>query len=144
MRIIVDADATPNISLITKIAEENKIPLFLYCDDSHEINNDYAKIIVLSRGYQTVDTKISNDLKQNDILITQDYGLALIGLSKKSYVINPKGFYYTEDNINLLLFERQLNLINRKKKIKTKNMKKRTKEEDKKLRECLLKIIKKF
>lgn len=143
MRIIVDADATPSISLITNIAKENKIPLYLYCDDSHILKNEYANIITISKGYQNVDTRISNDLIKNDILITGDYGLAVIGLIKECYVINPRGFYYTNDNINLLLYERQLSQINRKKRIKVKKMKKRTEEDDQKLIECLLNIISK-
>lgn len=143
MRILVDADATPSLDLITSVAKKNNLDLILYADYSHNLNNNYAKIIYLSQGNQSVDTKISNDLKENDILITQDYGLAVIGLSKKCYVINPNGKIYTNDNIELLLYERYLNNKNRKINKHYKNNKKRTKEDDQFLINSLEDIIKK-
>ena len=130
MNIIVDADACPSISLITDIAIKYKLELILYTDDTHNISNDYAKIITVSRGFQSVDTVISNDIKKNDILITQDFGLALIALSKQAKVIHPKGMIYTDDNIDKLIYERHLNAKLRRSGINTKGPKKRTKDDD--------------
>lgn len=144
MRIIVDADATPSINLITEVASSYNLELILYVDHSHNINNDYATIIYLTPGFQSVDTKISNDLKENDILITQDYGLAVIGLSKKSHVINPKGTIYTNDNMDIMLFERYLNTKNRKMNNHIKGPKKRTKEDDINLYNSIQNIIEGF
>ncbi|MDD2391943.1 MAG: DUF188 domain-containing protein [Bacilli bacterium] len=142
MRILVDADACPSIDLITELARKKRIELILYADTTHIISNDYAKVITLSKGFQSVDTFITNDIREKDILITQDFGLAVIALSKKANAIHPKGLIYTNDNINGLLFERHLNFKNRKTKIRTKNIKKRTKLDDLNLIKNLKKLLK--
>lgn len=126
MRIIVDADACPSIDVITELAKSNQKELILYSDTSHNLSSDYAVIKTISKSFQAVDMAIANDLEKNDILITQDYGLALIGLTKKAYVVNPKGKIYTNDNIDQMLFERFLGAKNRKQNIHMKGPKKRT------------------
>lgn len=129
MRIIVDADACPSINEITLVAKTNKIELLLYVDTTHNINNDYAIIKTFDKGFQSVDVAIANDICNSDILITQDFGLAVIALSKKAKVVHPKGMIYDEENIDRLLYERYLNAENHKKNIRVKGPKKRTKED---------------
>ena len=143
MKIVVDADACPSINLITNIAKENDLKLILYTDTSRNLTNDYADIIVMSKGYQSVDMAIINNIDNEDILITQDFGLAELALARGVYPINPKGMIYTNDNIERLLFERHLNAKNRRQGIHTKGPSKRTKEDDEKLIESINLIIKK-
>ena len=128
MRIIVDADACPSISEITEFSKKNNIELILYADNTHTIKNDYAKVIILDKGFQSVDIAIINDIEENDILITQDFGLASMSLSKAK-VVHPKGMIYTIENIDRLLFERHISNLNRKKNIHMKGPKKRNKED---------------
>ena len=128
MRIIVDADATPSLKEIALISKINNIECHMFCDYNHILDVEYAKVHYVSEGNQNADISISNFLKENDILITQDYGLAVISLSKKAKAINPNGTIYTNDNIDNLMEQKYLNILNRRKKIKTKNIKKRTKE----------------
>ncbi len=130
MEIIVDADACPRIDLITNTAKKYSIKLSLYADDSHNIVNDYANVVIVSKGYQSVDTIIANVIKKNDILITSDFGLALLGLTKNAIVLSPKGMLYTNDNIDSLLHERYMNNKLRSEKVKVKGPKKRTKDDD--------------
>lgn len=143
MKIIVDADACPSINLITDLAIKNNLELLLYTDTTHNIQNDYAKVIVLTKGYQSVDMAISNDIKNGDVLITQDFGLACIALSKKSVVVHPKGMIYDDDNIEQLLLERHINTKNRKQNKHVKGLKKRIKEDDIKLIESINYLINK-
>lgn len=133
MNIIVDADACPSIKMITQLAKQYKINLILYSDYTHNLKSDYGKVITVSKGFQSVDMAISNSIKKDDILITQDYGLASIALAKKSYVIHPKGMRYTENNIDTLLLERYINERERKFSKHIKGPKKRTKEDDERL-----------
>lgn len=142
MRILVDADACPSINMITSIAKEYKLPLTLYSDTTHNLKNDYALIKTLSKGFQSVDIKIINDINNNDILITQDFGLATLALAKKSKVISPKGLIYTNDNIDRLNFEKYLNSLNRRQKIHIKGPKKRTIDDSKRLEDSIIKCIK--
>lgn len=141
MRILVDADSCPNIDLITSIAKQYKLILILYCDTAHNLNSDYALIKTLSKGFQSVDIKIINDLDMNDILITQDFGLATLALAKNCKVISPKGLVYTNNNIDRLNFERYLNSLNRKKRMNIKGPKKRTINDSKRLKDSIIECI---
>ena len=141
MRIIVDGDACPGISIIENIAKQYKLDLILYCDINHYINLDYGEVKVVDSGFQSVDMYILNVCREKDIIITQDYGVAAICLSKKSYVINPKGYYYNEENIDRLLEERHISQKIRRAGGKTNNPKKRTKDDDIRLEKNLLKLI---
>lgn len=130
MRILVDADACPSINLITQIAVDNKIELYLYSDSTHNIINEYANVITLDKRCQSVDIVIANEIKKEDLLITQDFGLATMALAKKALVVHPKGIIYTDNNIDQLIFERYINNKSRKQNIHIKGPKKRTKEDD--------------
>ena len=141
MRIIVDGDACPGVSIIQNVAKKYKLDLILYCDINHYINLEYGEVKVVDSGFQSVDMYIMNVCREKDIIITQDYGVAAICLSKKCYVINPKGYYYNDENIDRLLDERHINQKIRKSGGKTNNPKKRTKDDDIRLEKNLLKII---
>lgn len=142
MNIIVDADACPKIDLITSLAKKYNIKLFLYSDNTHNIKSDYAEVVILSKGYQSVDIAIANKLKKNDKLVTQDFGLATIALAKKSFVLSSKGMRYTDGNIDNLLYERYINSKIRRSGSHTKGPKKRTKLDDENLLNELESLIK--
>lgn len=143
MRIIVDGDACPGISIIENLAKTYKKELILYCDIHHYIMLDYGEVKVVDSGFQSVDMYIVNTAKSKDIIITQDYGVAAICIPKGCYCINPKGYYYTEDNIDRMLEERHLSQKLRRGGFKTSNPKKRTKEDDERLRINLIKLLEK-
>lgn len=142
MRVIVDADACPGKEMIEKAAKENGIEVIMFCDVNHILTSDYSKIVYADSGYQSVDMKIVNALQKDDIVITQDFGVAAMVLPKKAYAINPKGYIYTNDNIERLLFERHISQKIRKGGGKTSNAKKRNYEDDIRLYNSLVSIMK--
>lgn len=141
MRIIVDGDACPGISIIESLAEKYEIELIVFCDINHYITLDYGEVKVVDSGFQSVDMYVVNICSKKDIIISQDYGVAAICLGKEAYVINPKGYNYTNKNIDRLLEERHISQKIRKAGGKTNNPRKRTKEDDIRLRTTLQKII---
>lgn len=141
MKIIVDGDACPGISIIENIAKKYGIELIVYCDIHHFITLDYGDVRVVDSGFQSVDMKVSNECKNGDIVISQDYGVAAICLGKKAYVINPKGYIYTDDNIGAMLEQRHLSQKIRRGGGKTPNAKKRVAEDDKRLQKNLLFLV---
>lgn len=141
MRIIVDADACPGKDIIEKVAKLHDIQVLMFCDINHVIKSNYSKVIYADSGFQSVDMKVVNEAKRGDIIITQDFGVAAMVLSKKSYAISPKGYIYDEDNMDRLLFERHISNKVRKSGGKTNNPKKRKIEDDHRLYENLEKII---
>ena len=141
MRIIVDADATPCLTQIAFLAKQNHVECHMFCDYNHNLTLEDVLVHYISEGFQMVDIAISNFINIGDILITQDYGLACIALSRGAKAINPSGVIYTSSNIDDLLEQRYLKLLNKKRKINTKNQKKRTKEIDIKFLLNLQKLI---
>lgn len=108
MKILVDADACPVKDIIIKIAKQFQIPVLLFVDTSHILNDDYSTIIIVDKANDSVDFAIANKIEKNDIAVTQDYGLASMLLAKKAYVIHQNGFLYDESNMDRLLFERHI------------------------------------
>ncbi|WP_446897693.1 YaiI/YqxD family protein [Clostridium sp. LBM24168] len=141
MKILVDADACPGKDVIEKVAASNNIDVTMYCDMNHVLNSNYSAIRYVDSGFQSVDMLLINEVNANDIVISQDYGVAVMALSKKAYAINPKGYIYNDKNIDRLLFERYISSKARRCGKKTSNPKKRTLEDDKRLEKGLMKLI---
>ena len=137
MKIIVDGDACPGISIIVNIAKEYGLELIIYCDINHYINVSYGEVRIVDSGFQSVDMKVVNECLSNE-----DYGVAAICLGKKASVISPKGYIYTNENIGAMLEQRHLSQKIRRGGGKTPNAKKRSYEDDDRLRKNLLYLIK--
>ena len=115
MKIYVDGDACPVIGVIEKIAKKKGVTVVIVCDEMHDIYSDYCQVVKVPCGYDAVDMKIAVDVHKNDIVVTQDYGVAAMVLAKGASVITRSGFQLTNSNIDLLLFERNVAKIERKK-----------------------------
>ena len=142
MKIIVDGDACPGISIIVNIAKEYGLELIIYCDINHYINVGYGEVRIVDSGFQSVDMKVVNECLNNDIVISQDCGVDAICLGKKASAISPKGYIYTNENIGAMLEQRHLSQKIRRGGGKTPNAKKRSSEDDDRLRKNLLYLIK--
>ena len=130
MRILIDGDGCPVVDLTIKISRKFNIEVIIMCDTSHISNKNGAKTMVFSKGADSVDFALINLLKKDDIVITQDYGLAAMAINKASYVINQNGLIYSNENIDRLLYSRHISKKIRKSGGRTKGPKKRTKEDD--------------
>lgn len=141
MRILIDADGCPVVDITIKIANETSVPCFIFCDTSHVFEKQGAVTITVSKGSDSVDFAIVNMIKYGDIIITQDYGLAAMCLSRRAIIISQDGMEYTGDNIDSLLLQRHTSREIRMSGGKLKGNKKRTKLQDinfeKKLREFI-------
>lgn len=141
MKIIVDGDACPGISIIENAARKYNLQLIVYCDIHHFISLDYGEVRVVDNGFQSVDMKVANECKRGDIVVSQDYGVAAICLGKGAKVINPRGTIYSDENIGNMLEQRHINAKIRKGGGRTPNNKKRTPEDDNRLQKNLLFLI---
>lgn len=139
-KILVDADACPVKQIIEEIAKQYGIEVIMFIDTSHELSSDYSKIITVSKGKDAADFAIVNMVLKNDIVVTQDYGVATMSLAKHALVLNQNGLIYTDQNIDKLLFERHIAQKIRRSGGKTSNAKKRSQENDIKFREGFIKL----
>lgn len=142
MKILIDGDGCPVIDLTIKIAKQFNIDVVIMCDTSHIFNKDGAKTMVFSKGADSVDFAIINAVEKEDIVITQDYGLAAMAINKASYVINQNGLIYTNENIDNLLYNRHISKKIRKSGGRTKGPKKRSKEDNINFEKTLVEVCK--
>ena len=140
MRILVDADACPVKKSILKIAKENKMEVLMFFDNAHVYEDGYSEVFILDKGADSVDYFLINKTLPEDIVVTQDYGVASMGLAKRAYPISNRGLIFTEDNILALLSQRAMNQKIRRHK-NMRGPKKRTKNDDEKFEKSLNEII---
>lgn len=143
MKILVDGDGCPVISIITKIAAEEKIDLIVYTDLNHQQNLDYGTLKVVDQGYQSVDMILYNNIDRNDIVVTSDYGLAALALSAGAKVIGFSGRKFTEKNIEDYLAKRHRQFKERKRTGRHTSHKKRDAKDDQHFKKSLINLIKK-
>ncbi|PAB59131.1 YaiI/YqxD family protein [Anaeromicrobium sediminis] len=141
MKILVDADACPVKNIALKVAKEYKIPIIMIKNICHELHDDYAQIITVDQGRDMADIVLINNTKDGDVVITQDYGVAALALSKKAVAINQNGLIYTNENIDGLLMRRHTNQQNRRKHKKYTKVPKRTKEDNERFEKKFRKLI---
>lgn len=142
MRIIIDADACPVTDIAVRVGIENGIPVTIICDSAHEINRAGAETVVVAQGADAVDFAIITKVQSGDIVITQDYGLASIILSKNAHAINQDGLVYNKFNIESLLFSRHISKKMRESGKRTKGLKKRERSQDENFERVLKELIK--
>lgn len=108
MKILVDADACPVKEIIEEVAMRYQIPVIMLIDTSHILTSDYSEIILVSKAPDAVDFALINRTVKGDIVVTQDYGVAAMALGKGAYAIHPGGKLYTDNNIDIMLMERDI------------------------------------
>ena len=141
MRILIDADGCPVVNETIKVAHKFNLESIIFCDTSHNFDEKNIKVIVVSKGIDAVDFAILNNIEKGDIVITQDYGLASLVLSRNSYAINQSGMVYTNENIDELLYSRYISKKMRNSGARIKGPKKRDKSQDIIFKENLEKLI---
>ena len=55
MRVFVDADACPVVSIVENISKNYNIPVTLLCDTNHVLSSVYSEVIVVGDGADAVD-----------------------------------------------------------------------------------------
>lgn len=143
MRIYVDADACPVIPIVEQVAEKNNIAVTLLCDTNHVLDSDYSEVKVIGAGADAVDFALINLCRKNDIVVTQDYGVAAMALGKGAYAIHQSGKWYTDENIDQMLMERHLGkkAMRGSGKNHLKGPKKRTEEDDVRFQRSFEKLV---
>lgn len=141
MKILIDADGCPVVDITIKVAKKFGLKTIIMCDTSHIFNKAGVETIVLPKGADSVDFALVNKVEKNDIVVTQDYGLAAMVLSKGGQPINQNGRIYTNENIDELLFTRHVAKKARSAGKKMKGPKKRQKEDDINFEKSLINLI---
>jgi len=108
IRVLVDADACPVIRIIEKTASKYGVPVILLCDTNHMLHSEYSEVRIIGAGAEAVDFALVNLCTKDDVVVTQDYGVAAMALGKGAKAIHQSGMIYNDDNIERLLMERHI------------------------------------
>lgn len=130
INIYVDADGCPVVNKAIDIAKEFGLKIVVVKNYAHQITSDYAEIVTVDISRDSADYYIVNQISKGDIVITQDYGLAAMVLSRGGICINQNGHIITNENIDGMLNSRHINQKLRRQNIYTSKFKKRSREEN--------------
>jgi len=114
MKILIDADGCPVVRLATNLGKEHGLEVLVFADTAHIINSDYAKVIIVDKGKDAVDFELIKHAAPGDVVVTSDYGLASMALTKEAYAIGFGGLVFTMENIDSLLGARYANQMLRR------------------------------
>jgi uncharacterized protein YaiI (UPF0178 family) len=106
-RVVVDGDACPVKPEIARTVRSCGATALMVSSHNHVlIPEDRVEVVTVDASDQSADLYIANALKASDVLVTGDYGLAALGLSRGAAVLTPRGKEIRESDIGGLLEQR--------------------------------------
>jgi len=111
MRIWIDADACPRVikEIAFRASERLEIPVSLVANTS--LAKHHSRLIdsvVVNEGFDVADDYIAEHATPDDVVITADIPLAARIVAKGAVGIDPRGEFYTEENVGERLSMRDL------------------------------------
>lgn len=141
MQILVDADACPVKQIVVRIASERDIPVTMLMDTAHEGNDGYSRVIIVDKRADSVDFALMGLLTREDIVVTQDFGLAAMVVGKGAKALNQNGLVFTDINMDALLMQRHIGQKIRRSGGRTRGPAKRTKADDARFEAAFLALL---
>lgn len=141
MKILIDADGCPVVDITLKVAGAFPVTCLILSDTAHEFHRTGAETLVFDKGSDSVDYALVNRIHPGDLVITQDYGLASMCLSRNARVLHQDGWEYTPDNIDALLLVRHNSRKLRASGGRVKGPKKRSPDQDRAFETSLRKLL---
>ena len=111
MQIWVDADGCPKAikEILFRAAERLKITTTLVANQLIRTpGSAYIKAVQVPQGFDVADDKIIQQVAPGDLVVTADIALAAAILERGGRALNPRGEFYTEENIREHLNVRDL------------------------------------
>jgi uncharacterized protein YaiI (UPF0178 family) len=102
MQIWVDADACPGVikEILFRVAERLQLNLTLVANQLMRVpGSRFIRALQVPAGADVADAEIVERLAAGDLVVTGDIPLAALVLEKGGFALNPRGEFYTRDNI---------------------------------------------
>ena len=102
MKIWVDADACPVVikEILYRAAERAKVQTILVANKLLRTPpSPYLQAIQVAAGFDVADNRIVQELSAGDLVITADIPLASEVIEKNAHALNPRGEFYSKENI---------------------------------------------
>lgn len=111
MRFVIDGDGSPVKDEVIKLADIFNLPVLIVTSVDHFTNKEYpafVSFIYVDKGADGADYRIVKEIQEGDIVVTQDYGLASLLISKKVRIFHHSGKEYLPETIDTLLTQRYI------------------------------------
>lgn len=102
MQIWVDADACPAVikEILFRVADRMQLQVTLVANQLIRVpGSRFIRSLQVPSGPDVADTAIVERLAAGDLVVTGDIPLAARVLEKGGFALNPRGEFYTKDNI---------------------------------------------
>src|SRR6266571_3364863 len=102
MHIWVDADACPVVikEILFRAADRKQIVTTLVANQLIRVpGSKFIRSVQVPAGFDVADAEIVRLLAPGDLVVTADIPLAALVIDKGGYALNPRGEFYTPDNI---------------------------------------------
>lgn len=102
MNIWIDADACPNVikDIVFRAAERAQIQTTLVANQAMRLPPSlYIRFVQVPAGLDVADKHIVDVMQPKDLVITADIPLAAAVIEKSGVALNPRGEWYTRENI---------------------------------------------
>ncbi|QBE63044.1 YaiI/YqxD family protein [Pseudoduganella lutea] len=102
MKIWVDADACPGAvkEILYRVADRVQVDVTLVANQLLRVPpSKYVRSVQVPSGFDVADREIVRLAEPGDLVITADIPLAADILKKGAHALNPRGDFYTPDNI---------------------------------------------
>lgn len=109
--------------------------------DHHIESTPEITVVQVDRSDQAVDLYISNHIHPGDLLVTQDFGLAAIGLAKGAITISVRGQLLTDEMIDFLLASRHMSAKRRRSGQRVKGPRALSQRDRESFRQMLSKVL---
>ncbi|MFA9218713.1 MAG: YaiI/YqxD family protein [Sphingomonadaceae bacterium] len=106
MQIWVDADACPAVirEILYRVAERVALPVTLVANQLLRVPpSRFVRALQVPAGADVADQEIVRRLAPGDLVVTGDIPLAAAVLDKGGFALNPRGEFYTDQNIAQML-----------------------------------------
>lgn len=146
MRLVIDGDGSPVKEEVISLGKEFHLPVVIVTSVDHYTRKEYpafVQFIYVDKGADRADYRIVKEIQKEDIVITQDYGLASLVLGKKARAFHHNGKEYLIETIDELLMQRYLGAQMRKSGSRTKGPKPFTAEDRQHFKQILREVLQK-
>lgn len=102
MQIYVDGDACPTVckEILYRVAEKRQLQLTLVANTLLRVpGSRFIRALQVPAGADAADAEIVRLVEPGDLVVTADIPLASLVLEEKAYALNPRGDFFTADNI---------------------------------------------
>ncbi|MGD9788957.1 MAG: YaiI/YqxD family protein [Sulfuricellaceae bacterium] len=102
MHIWVDGDACPAVikDILFRAAERTRLPLTLVANKLLRVPpSPYIKAFQVPHGFDVADDHIVQQIAAGDLVITADIPLASQVIERGAHALNPRGEFYSVENI---------------------------------------------